>query len=79
MTEHTLGEIRAAEKIVGGSWTREKSSINEVATIIEDETHDSEMLAFIEWIITRDEATPVATLRDIKAQALELIEKVRGL
>ena len=76
MTQHTAGAVRAANKIVGGRWTRQKSSINEIARIIEEETHAAEMQALIDRMATISLGDH-AGLFNLKRESLELLEKVR--
>ncbi len=75
-TQHTAGAIRAADLIIHDiQWTNMPIFQISLETIIDNETHAAEMLAFILKVESTDLANHI---QEIQQEAFELIKKVRG-
>jgi len=71
MTQHMAGVVRAARTIALGAST---GFNDQIAVIIDDETHATEMLAFIEEV---KDAKPEVSAR-LRIKAAELSKKARS-
>ncbi len=77
--KYTVGAIRAAAKIVELDMYRwPTKQENAIIDIIEEETHCTDMLAFVEKVERMEYDLIYDRMREIKREAQELIKKVKG-